>query len=81
MKASEIFEGMLPNKHRVFDIINDDTILPREIRQTYIKCYKNKLRSPLKKRATLLWAEFMLLTPRNQELKDMLNFIIEYCKK
>lgn len=65
----------------MIDIINDDTILPREIRQTYIKCYKNKLKSPLKKKATLWWAEFMSMTPRNQELEDMLNFIIEYCKK
>ena len=39
-----------------------------------------RIKSPNKKRATVLWAEFMLATPRNKELKDMLDFIIDYCK-
>lgn len=81
MKISDVIEGKLPNKNMVFDILREVTQEPREIRQTYNKCYKNKLKSPVKKRATLLWAQYMLMAPRHDELKDMLNFIIEYCKK
>lgn len=80
MKIFDVVEGKLPNKHVIFDVLSEIKNEPMEIRQTYNKCYKNKIKSPNKKRATVLWAEFMLATPRNKELKDMLDFIIDYCK-
>jgi hypothetical protein len=81
MNLQDIIEGKLPNKHKFLDALINVRSEPREIRQTYNKCYKNKLKNPSKKRATLMWAEFMLTKPRNLELKAMLEFIIEHCKK
>jgi hypothetical protein len=56
MKIEEIFESKLPNssKYRLIDTLSDISKNAKEIRQTYNKCYKNKLRSPLKKRFTLI---------------------------
>ena len=64
MKISDIIEGKLPNKNIVFDILKEISQEPREIKQTYNKCYRDKLKSPVKKRVTLLWAQYMLMAPR-----------------
>ena len=43
MKIFDVVEGKLPNKHVIFDVLSEIKNEPMEIRQTYNKCYKNKI--------------------------------------
>ena len=81
MKLSQILEG-IKNTGKIFDILSGYQPIAREIRQTYNKCIKGKIKNPYAKNATIWWSQELLRNnyiQTNPQLVNMLNEIIKLC--
>jgi RecB family endonuclease NucS len=82
MKIYEIIEGRIKNTYSAFDQLRGNEIIAREIRQTYNKCVRGRLKNPLVKKFTRHWAESIINNPEvtiNSQLVEMLSEIIRLC--
>jgi hypothetical protein len=83
MKLLDIIEG-IKNTSKLFDIIRGNQIVAREIRQTYNKVIRGKVKSPLEKLNLIRWAEYQQTSNQigqNTQLIQMLDEIIKRCSK